>query len=114
MAVSPRRVRVVAASSAFVVADLLVEEKLQAAEAALQGAEIDDKTRDLIGQIAAARATLALTRYQPEAMITQARRALEYLNPDNLLSRIRAIWTLGFAYQVQGTVPRPVRPIPKP
>ena len=83
-----------------------VEEKLQAAEAALaaalQGAEPDNKTRDLIGQIAAARATLALTRYQPEAMITQARRALEYLPPDNLFSRIRAIWTLGFAYQVQG------------
>ena len=36
-----------------------VEEKLQAAEAALQGAEPDDKTRDLIGQIAAIRATLA-------------------------------------------------------
>ena len=34
-----------------------VEEKLQAAEAALQGAEPDDKTRDLIGQIAAVRAT---------------------------------------------------------
>ncbi len=83
-----------------------VEEKLQAAEAAiaaaLQGAEPDDKTRDLIGQIAAARATLALTRYQPEAMITQARRALEYLHPDSLFSRIRAIQTLGFAYQVQG------------
>jgi LuxR family maltose regulon positive regulatory protein len=83
-----------------------VEEKLQAAEAALaaalQGAEPDNKTRDLIGQIAASRATLALTRYQPEAMITQARRALEYLPPDNFFSRIRAIWTLGFAYQVQG------------
>jgi LuxR family maltose regulon positive regulatory protein len=79
-----------------------VEEKLQAAEAALHGAEPDDKTRDLIGQIAAARATLALTRYQPEAMITHARRALEYLHQDNLLSRARAIWTLGFAYQVQG------------
>jgi LuxR family maltose regulon positive regulatory protein len=79
-----------------------VEERLQAAEAALRGAEPDDKSRDLIGQIAAARATLALTRYQPEAMITQARRALEYLHPDNLPSRIRAIWTLGFAYQVQG------------
>ena len=43
-----------------------VEEKLQAAEAAiaaaLQGAEPDDKTRDLIGQIAAARATLALSQ----------------------------------------------------
>ena len=83
-----------------------VEEKLQAAEAAiaatLQGAGPDEKTRDLIGQIAAARATLALTRYQPEAMITQAHRALEYLDSDNFLSRIRAIWTLGFAYQVQG------------
>ena len=83
-----------------------VEEKLEAAEAAiaaaLQGAEPDDKARDLIGQIAAARATLALTRYQPEAMITQARRALEYLPPESLFSRIRAIHTLGFAYQVQG------------
>ena len=41
-----------------------VEERLQAAEAALQGAEPDDRIRDLIGQIAAARATLALTRYR--------------------------------------------------
>ena len=76
-----------------------VEEKLQAAEAALaaalQGAEPDNKTRDLIGQIAAARATLALTRYQPEAMITQARRALEYLPPDNLFSRIQSYLDAG-------------------
>ena len=83
-----------------------VEEKLCVAEAALaaalQGAEPVDKTRDLIGQIAAARATMALTRYQPDAMITQAHRALEYLHPDNLPSRVRAIWTLGFAYQVLG------------
>ena len=35
-----------------------VEEKLQAAEAALQGTEPDDKTRDLVGQIAAMRATV--------------------------------------------------------
>ena len=61
-----------------------VEEKLQAAEAALQGTEADDKTRNLIGQIAAARATLALTRYEAETMIAQSRRALEYLHPDNL------------------------------
>ena len=83
-----------------------VEEKLQAAEAAiaavLQGAEPDNKTRDLIGQIATSRATLALTHYQPEAMITQARRALEYLPPDNLLSRFRANWTMGMAYQFRG------------
>ena len=83
-----------------------VEEKLQAAEAALaaalQGAEPDNETRDLIGQIATSRATLALTRYQPEAMITQARRALEYLPPDNLFSRFRATWTMGMAYHYRG------------
>ena len=79
-----------------------VEEKLQAAEKAMQNADLDDKTRDLIGQIAAVRATLALLRYQPEATITQARRALEYLHPDNLPFRSRAFWTLGFAYQLQG------------
>jgi LuxR family maltose regulon positive regulatory protein len=79
-----------------------VEEKLQAAEAALQGADSDDKTRDLIGQIAAARATLALTHYQPEAMITQARRALEYLRPDNLTSRFTANWNMAFAYRLRG------------
>jgi LuxR family maltose regulon positive regulatory protein len=79
-----------------------VEEKLQAAEAALQGAEPDDKTRNLVGQIAAARATLALTRYQVEPMLAQSRRALEYLHPNNLSSRTTANWTLGFAYILQG------------
>jgi LuxR family maltose regulon positive regulatory protein len=85
-----------------------VEEKLQAAEAALaatlalRNADLDDKARDLIGQIAAIRATLALLGYQPEATIVQARRALEYLHPDNLPFRSRASWTLGFAYQLQG------------
>jgi LuxR family transcriptional regulator, maltose regulon positive regulatory protein len=83
-----------------------VEEKLQAAEAALlshtQGAEPDDKTRNLVGQIAAARSVLALTRYQVETMITQSRRALEYLHPDNRTSRPTALWTLGHAYLLQG------------
>jgi LuxR family maltose regulon positive regulatory protein len=79
-----------------------VEEKLQAAEEALQNAYLDDKTRDLIGQIAAVRATLALANYQAEAMINQAHRALEYLQPDNLPFRGRAFRTLGFAYQLQG------------
>ena len=79
-----------------------VEEKLQAAEEVLLDADLDDKTRDLIGQIAAARATLALANYQPDAMVNQARRALEFLHPDNLPSRGRALRTLGFAYQLQG------------
>ena len=83
-----------------------VEEKLQAAEAALaadrQNAGPDDKARDLLGQIASIRATLAILRYEPEAAIIQSRRAVEYLRPDNLPSRTRAIWTLGFAHQLQG------------
>ncbi|WP_373228699.1 LuxR C-terminal-related transcriptional regulator [Cohnella sp.] len=37
-----------------------IEQKLQAAEAGLQGAKLDDKTKDLIGLIASGRATLAL------------------------------------------------------
>ena len=92
-----------------------VEEKLQAAEAALQGAEPDDKTRDLIGQIAAARATLALTHYQIETIITQSRRALEYLRPDNLYFPLYGkldMWRLPI---VSGeNVPQPARPLLKP
>jgi LuxR family maltose regulon positive regulatory protein len=79
-----------------------VEEKLHAAEAALQGAGPDDQTRNLFGQIAVARATLALTRYQVEPMLAQSRRALEYLRPNNLSSRATAHWTLGFASFLQG------------
>jgi LuxR family transcriptional regulator, maltose regulon positive regulatory protein len=79
-----------------------VEEKLQAAEAALQGREADDTTRNLLGEIAANRATLALTRYQAEPMLVQSRRALEYLHPNNLASRATAHWTLGVASFLQG------------
>jgi LuxR family maltose regulon positive regulatory protein len=79
-----------------------VEEKLQAAETAIQNLELDTGTRDLIGQIACARATLALTRYQPEAMLTQARRALEYLSPENLTYRFTANWALASASILQG------------
>jgi len=83
-----------------------VEEKLQAAEAALaaalQGAEPDDKTRDLIGQIAVARANLAQTQYQTETILVQARRALEYLHPNNLSYRSSANHSMGFAYYLQG------------
>jgi LuxR family maltose regulon positive regulatory protein len=79
-----------------------VEEKLQAAEEAMQAADLDDKTRDLIGQIAAIRATLALLQSQPDATIMQSQRALEYLRPDNLPFRSRANWALGFGYNRKG------------
>jgi LuxR family maltose regulon positive regulatory protein len=56
-----------------------VEEKQQAAEKALQGAEPDGKTRDLVGQIAAVRAVLALDHNRVEPTLAQSRRALDYL-----------------------------------
>src|SRR6266581_1713221 len=77
-----------------------VEEKLQAAEAALQETEPDDKIRDLAGHIAAIRAMLAVPANQVETIIAQSRRALEYLYPNNLPVRATVHWTLGYAYQL--------------
>lgn len=79
-----------------------VEQTLHSAETALQDAELDDKTRDLIGRIAAIRATSATTLNQVETIIDQSRRALEYLHPNNLAFRTSTIWKLGYAYHLQG------------
>jgi len=79
-----------------------VEEKLQAAERALQGVELDEEVRDLIGQIACARATLAFTRYDVETMAAQARRAQEYLRPENLPFRFTAAWAATYAHLFGG------------
>ncbi len=84
-----------------------VEEKLQAAEAALAAAalpdaELDGQTRDLIGRIAAIRSNLALVHRQAETMLVQGQRALEYLHPNSLGERSSATRDMGFAYYIQG------------
>ncbi len=79
-----------------------VEQKLQAAEAALQEAEPDDKAQDLVGRIAAIRATVAVHQNQVETIVAQSRRALEYLHPNNLAFRTSTAWKLGLAYRLQG------------
>ncbi len=79
-----------------------VEEKLQAAEAAMQGKERDDTTQDVVGQIAAIRAMLAVPANQLDTIMAQSRRALEYLHPSNLAARTSTLWTLGFASFLQG------------
>jgi LuxR family maltose regulon positive regulatory protein len=91
-------------ASALVVANHMTdaEEKLHAAEAALQGCAPDQDTRDLVGQIAAIRALMAVGQYSGERIIAQSRRALEHLRPDNLALRTATTWTLGYAYQLQG------------
>ena len=79
-----------------------VEQKLDAAEAALQGVELSIETRDLLGRIANNRAVLAVSQYQADEAIVQAHRALKYLRPDNLPVRAINTWALGVAYQFQG------------
>jgi len=79
-----------------------VEEKLQAAEVALQDIEQDDKTQDIVGRIAATRATMAVGQNQVETIIAQSHRALEFLHPHNLAFRTSTTWKLGYAYHFQG------------
>ena len=79
-----------------------VEAKLQAAETALERLEPDDRSRDLVGRIAAIRATLAIIQHDGETITAQSRRALEYLDPDNLPIRTGATYTLGYAHQLEG------------
>jgi len=79
-----------------------VEEKLQGAETALQGAELSVEARDILGSIASNRATMAYTRYDPDTVIAQAQRALEYLSPDNLPTRTLTTFTLGVGYMQKG------------
>ena len=93
---------VMSASTQLLTDHTLVEQKLQAAESALQGAKPDNHTRDVIGRIASLRATLAVIQHDAETIIAQSLRALEFLHPDNLPLRIAATWSLGHAYQLQG------------
>ena len=53
-----------------------IEQKLQSAEASLQSTELDNRTQDLVGQIASMRALLAVPPNQIETIIAQSRRAL--------------------------------------
>ncbi|MBN1250484.1 MAG: LuxR family transcriptional regulator [Anaerolineae bacterium] len=79
-----------------------VEEKLLAAEAALAAGKPDDRAEDLVGRIAAIRAMQAIPQNRADVVVAQARTALAHLNPDNLLARTTASWTLGYGYQLQG------------
>ncbi|HML23495.1 MAG TPA: LuxR C-terminal-related transcriptional regulator [Aggregatilinea sp.] len=79
-----------------------VEGKLRAAEAALDAAEPDARTRDLSGQIATIRALLAGPQAQLDVMLAQSERALDLLSVENLPARTMATWVRGLAYQYRG------------
>lgn len=86
----------------FVGQHTAVEQKLQAAETALQVVELDDKITDLLGRIAAIRATLAVIQNDVETIIAQSLCAQEHLHPDNLIFCTIATWALGVAHQLKG------------
>lgn len=79
-----------------------VEEALDAAEESLRALVGEARPRALVGRIAAARATLALSRYQAEAIVAQARKALDYLPGDDLAFRFTALWTMAFGQMLRG------------
>jgi LuxR family transcriptional regulator, maltose regulon positive regulatory protein len=77
-----------------------VEEALLAAESGFRAA--GDGSRHLLGQAAAARATLAVTRYQAEEIMAQSSRALELLRPEDLGFRMTATWAMAVAHSLKG------------
>ncbi|WP_235929911.1 LuxR C-terminal-related transcriptional regulator [Chengkuizengella marina] len=79
-----------------------VEPKLLAAEGALQGLEINRKTRNLVGHIAAIRAFLATVQNKVDVIVSESLIALENLSPDNLAVRTATTWKLGIAYERKG------------
>jgi len=79
-----------------------VEDKLIAAEAALNGREQDDFVRNLIGHIASNRAFLAITKRKTQTVLIQSKIALEHLNPDNIAVRTSCKWVMGMAYHSHG------------
>ncbi len=75
------------------------ERKLLAAEAAMQNKGQGDKTDELVGLIAPASNVWISGSQGIENVITQSRRALSYLRPDNIPVRTAAAWMLGVACQ---------------
>lgn len=79
-----------------------IEEMLQTAEQSLEHTDANDASRDLLGRLASTRSMLALSQHRIEDLTVQARRALEYLRPDNYPFRTTASMLLGYACQFQG------------
>ena len=77
------------------------EEVLVAAEAALGKQADDERTRDLLGQVAALRAILAFVEHRTEDFVVESQRALQLLRSDDL-TRALAAWASGYAHEVAG------------
>lgn len=81
-----------------------IEAVLQNAEIRLGELEENEVMRDAIGQIASIRAMIAIPKYEMDTVIKEAKRAINYLHPDNLSVRTNVTWILGYILQVQGNL----------
>jgi LuxR family transcriptional regulator, maltose regulon positive regulatory protein len=86
-----------------------VEDKLQAAESSLRGADADQKTRDLEGRIAALRAMTSLVSGSLETVMELSQRSLELLGPDNLAFRTFVALAQAYALQMRGQAAEALR-----
>ncbi|MDH5718339.1 MAG: LuxR C-terminal-related transcriptional regulator [Spirochaetia bacterium] len=75
-----------------------IEEKLISAEKALEKHEMNEEVKNLLGSVASCRATIGFSKYQHDIVIKEAKKALEYLHPQNLLHRATAHFQLGMGY----------------
>ncbi|MCR2805469.1 LuxR C-terminal-related transcriptional regulator [Paenibacillus soyae] len=78
------------------------ELRLEAAEAAMQDSDREDKTDELVEFIAPVRKALVRDTEGIDLIMAQSRRALAYLQPDNLSARTASAWMLGVACQRRG------------
>jgi len=79
-----------------------VDDKLAAAEAAIQNMEGDEFTKNIRGGIALTKSILEATRYHPLETIRQAKTALQYLSEKNSLSILSATFWMGVGYLHNG------------
>ncbi|MBI1280092.1 MAG: AAA family ATPase [Anaerolineaceae bacterium] len=79
-----------------------IEDRLLAAEIALQNDSHTARNRVLLGQIAAVRSMLAVPHGDIESMLSKSKLALEMLPTDSLSMRLFALWTNGMAHQLSG------------
>lgn len=78
-----------------------VADKVGAAERALQQRPTTSYEPEILGRIASIRATLAVTRHDPEDILTQAEIALNNLKPTNLSVRASITWATGYAHSLR-------------
>jgi LuxR family maltose regulon positive regulatory protein len=78
-----------------------IEEILAAAEATLDTPADDERTRDLLGQIATLRAILAFLEHRADDFIAESQRARELLRSDDL-TRAFFVWASGYVHEVSG------------